>query len=430
MKLNTKRTIFVGFAFLSICAFWQLYDSIVPLILKHTFDVSDTVAGGIMAIDNVLALFMLPLFGALSDKVHSPIGRRTPFIVVGTVVAVISMLMLPLSDNMVSLPFFILALMVTLIAMGSYRSPAVSLMPDVTPKPLRSKANAIINLMGAVGGIISLILISALVPKTGKPDYFPIFLIVAAVMGAAVVLLLWKIQENPMRQERERLEKEWGEEEKEQEEKVSGKPAPMSGPVKKSLILILISVFCWFMGYNAVTTAFSKYAEIQWGMQGGGFANCMMVATGAAILSYIPVGALASKIGRKKTILGGVVLLGAMFGLGGLIPEYHFWVNALFALVGVAWAAINVNSYPMVVEMSKGSDIGKFTGYYYTFSMAAQIVTPILSGFLLDQVGYWTLFPYAAVFVVLAFFTMLFVKHGDSKPLPAKSKLEAFDVDD
>ena len=216
MKLNTKRTIFVGFAFLSICAFWQLYDSIVPLILKHTFDVSDTVAGGIMAIDNVLALFMLPLFGALSDKVHSPIGRRTPFIVVGTVVAVISMLMLPLSDNMVSLPFFILALMVTLIAMGSYRSPAVSLMPDVTPKPLRSKANAIINLMGAVGGIISLILISALVPKTGKPDYFPIFLIVAAVMGAAVVLLLWKIQENPMRQERERLEKEWGEEEKEQ----------------------------------------------------------------------------------------------------------------------------------------------------------------------------------------------------------------------
>ena len=199
------------------------------------------------------------------------------------------MLMLPLSDNMVSLPFFILALMVTLIAMGSYRSPAVSLMPDVTPKPLRSKANAIINLMGAVGGIISLILISALVPKTGKPDYFPIFLIVAAVMGAAVVLLLWKIQENPMRQERERLEKEWGEEEKEQEEKVSGKPAPMSGPVKKSLILILISVFCWFMGYNAVTTAFSKYAQIQWGMQGGGFANCMMVATGAAILSYIPV---------------------------------------------------------------------------------------------------------------------------------------------
>lgn len=204
----------------------------------------------------------------------------------------------------------------------------------------------------------------------------------------------------------------------------------MSGPVKKSLILILISVFCWFMGYNAVTTAFSKYAQIQWGMQGGGFANCMMVATGAAILSYIPVGALASKIGRKKTILGGVVLLGAMFGLGGLIPEYHFWVNALFALVGVAWAAINVNSYPMVVEMSKGSDIGKFTGYYYTFSMAAQIVTPILSGFLLDRVGYWTLFPYAAVFVVLAFFTMLFVKHGDSKPLPAKSKLEAFDVDD
>ena len=427
MKLNTRRTILVGLAFLSISAFWQLYDSLIPLILKNTFQVSDTISGGIMAIDNVLAVFMLPLFGSLSDRVHTRIGRRMPFILGGTAAAVIAMLFLPFADNIGSLALFVTALFVTLIAMGSYRSPAVSLMPDVTPKPLRSKANAIINLMGAVGGVISQILISALVPKEGKPDYFPIFLIVAAVMVFSVLLLLWKIRENPLRTEREKIDA--GLSETEEADEAPAKTT-LDPAVRRSLVLILISVACWFMGYNAVTTAFSRYAQIYWGIQGGGFANCLLIATAAAILSYIPVGSIASRVGRKKTILGGVVLLASMFAIGAAVKEYHIWINGLFALVGVAWAAINVNSYPMVVEMSKGSDIGKFTGFYYTFSMAAQIVTPILSGFLLEHVGYFILFPYAAFFVVIAFFTMLFVRHGDSRPLPKKSRLEAFDVDD
>ena len=439
MKLNTRRTILVGLAFLSISAFWQLYDSLIPLILKNTFQVSDTISGGIMAIDNVLAVFMLPVFGSLSDRVHTRIGRRMPFILCGTAAAVIAMLFLPFADNIGSLALFVTALLVTLVAMGSYRSPAVSLMPDVTPKPLRSKANAIINLMGAVGGVISLLLISVLVPKTGKPDYFPIFLIVAAVMVVSVLLLLWKIRENPLRTEREQIDAGLAETEAggaaARPEKTEQDPAPetktaLDPAVRKSLILILISVACWFMGYNAVTTAFSRYAQIYWGIQGGGFANCLLIATAAAILSYIPVGSIASRIGRKKTILGGVALLASMFALGAAVKEYHVWINVLFALVGVAWAAINVNSYPMVVEMSKGGDIGKFTGFYYTFSMAAQIVTPILSGFLLEHVGYFILFPYAALFVVIAFFTMLFVRHGDSRPLPKKSRLEAFDTDD
>ena len=427
MKLNTRRTILVGLAFLSISAFWQLYDSLIPLILKNTFQVSDTISGGIMAIDNVLAVFMLPLFGSLSDRVHTRIGRRMHFILCGTAAAVIAMLFLPFADNIGSLALFVTALFVTLIAMGSYRSPAVSLMPDVTPKPLRSKANAIINLMGAVGGVISLILISALVPKEGKPDYFHIFLIVAAVMVFSVLLLLWKIRENPLRTEREKIDA--GLSETEEADEAPAKTT-LDPAVRRSLVLILISVACWFMGYNAVTTAFSRYAQIYWGIQGGGFANCLLIATAAAILSYIPVGSIASRVGRKKTILGGVVLLASMFAIGAAVKEYHIWINGLFALVGVAWAAINVNSYPMVVEMSKGSDIGKFTGFYYTFSMAAQIVTPILSGFLLEHVGYFILFPYAAFFVVIAFFTMLFVRHGDSRPLPKKSRLEAFDVDD
>ena len=166
------------------------------------------------------------------------------------------------------------------------------------------------------------------------------------------------------------------------------------------------------------------------GLEGGSYAGTMMIATVAAVLSYIPIGAISSKLGRKKVILFGVVLMSICYITIGLMPVYNGLVNVFFALIGVGWAAINVNSYPMVVEMGKSGDIGKYTGTYYTFSMAAQVFTPILSGFLLEHVSYKTLFPYAFVFSTLAFFTMLMVKHGDSKPQAKKNILENFDVDD
>lgn len=422
MKLDTKKTIIVGLAFLSICSFWQLYDGIIPLILKNTFQIGDTVSGAVMALDNVLALFLLPLFGTLSDRTHTKIGRRMPYIVCGTAAAVLFMLLIPLSDNLGSLPLFIASLLAVLLSMSLYRSPAVALMPDVTPKPLRSKANAVINLMGAVGGILALGLISLLVPKTGKPDYFPLFAAIAVIMAAAVAVLFFCIREP------EAAVKE-AEETPEKADSPAEKHEPLPKPVRRSLIFLLCSVALWFMGYNAVTTAFSKYAQSYWGLKGGSFANCMMIATGAAILSFVPMGALATKIGRKKTILIGAACLAAAFSTGILFRTYSPVINVLFVVVGIAWAAINVNSYPMVVEMCRGGDIGRFTGYYYSFSMAAQIVTPILSGALLEHVGYWTLFPYAAVFVALSFVTMLFVKHGDSKPAAPASRLEVYDAE-
>ena len=195
MKLNYRRTFFIGLAFMSISAFWQIYDSIIPLILKHTIAVGDTAAGVEMALDNVLALFMLPLFGALSDRVDTKLGRRMPFILGGTAVAVLTMLLIPVADNVVNFPFFVVVLLIALVAMSTYRSPAVALMPDVTPKPLRSQANGIINLMGALGAVFSLVLISALVPKTGKPNYLPIFAGVAVLMVVAVVVLFLTIKE-------------------------------------------------------------------------------------------------------------------------------------------------------------------------------------------------------------------------------------------
>ena len=426
MKLNYKRTLLIGLAFLTISAFWQMYDNVVPLILKNTFGMKETVTGAIMSVDNIFALFLLPIFGAFSDKVKTPIGRRMPFILVGTGAAFVLLLLLPFADNTVNLTLFVVALFFLLISMGVYRSPAVALMPDLTPKPLRSKANAIINLMGAVGGVYTLIMIKFLVGKGDRPNYYPLFLAVGILMIVGVAILFFTIKENKLRQE-VGVESEAAEE---VVDEASVKSAKLPKEIMRSLIFILISVAFWFIAYNAVTTAFSRYATEVWGLEGGGYADCLMIATVAAIISYIPIGGISSKIGRKNTILIGIVLLGSCFLAAGLYPTYHWTMVIFFAIIGFAWAAISVNSYPMVVEMSKAGDVGKYTGYYYTFSMAAQVITPILSGALLEHVSYKTLFPYSVTFSILAFITMSQVKHGDSKPMKKKDILENLDVDD
>lgn len=439
MKLNYKRTILVGFAFLSICAFWQLYDNVVPLILKNTFHMRDDVAGVIMALDNVLALFMLPLFGKLSDKLKTPLGKRTPFILGGTAVAVLVMNLLPYADNHTNLVLFVVALGLLLFAMGTYRSPAVALMPDVTPKALRSKGNAIINLMGALGGVYTLAITGFLVHPgaTGRNDYTTLFLAVAALMVASVIVLVCCIRENKLAKEITDLEAaEALAAPAVSEQAATAEPQTEHGflslapELRRSLMLILCSVFFWFMGYNAVTTAFTKYVSVQWGYDIQAASMCLMVATVGAVISYLPVGMLSSRFGRKRMIQAGVILLALCFGSAGFFTTFNPAVYVIFALVGAAWALINVNSYPMVVEISRAGDVGKFTGYYYTFSMAAQIVTPILSGVLLQNVGYYTLMPYATAMVAISFVTITLTKHGDNRPEPPKSKLEAFDVGD
>ncbi len=425
MKLNYKRTILIGLAFLSISAFWQMYDNVVPLILKNTFGLGETITGAIMAGDNILALFLLPIFGSISDKVNTPIGKRMPFILIGTALACIFLIVLPIADATVNMPLFIGALFLLLISMGTYRSPAVALMPDLTPKPLRSKANAIINLMGAVGGVYTLIMIKVLVGKGDRPDYLPLFLSVGILMVVCIVVLFFTIKEKKLHAELKSGDAP---------DKEAKEPAAASGKlpedVKRSLIFMLLSVAFWFIAYNAVTTAFSRYATHVWGLEGGGYADCLLVATIAAIISYIPIGGIASRIGRKKTIMIGIILLGLCFGAAGLFDRYHPVMVVFFCVIGFAWAAIGVNSYPMVVEIATAGDVGKYTGYYYTFSMAAQVVTPILSGYLLEHVHYRTLFPYSVVFCILAFITMSQVKHGDSKPVKKNSTLENFDIDD
>ena len=441
MKLNNKRTVLVGLAFLSICAFWQMYDNVIPLILRETFHMNESLAGAVMALDNILALFLLPFFGTLSDRCRNQrLGRRTPFILIGTAAAVILMNLLPLLDNGYAenggrwrFAAFILVLGGLLVAMGSYRSPAVALMPDVTPKPLRSRANAIINLMGAVGGMLYLGVAAVLYPTDKVKNlvhvnYQPLFLVVSAIMAAAVAVLLLTIREPRLSAENQALEArhpEWNL----AEDDGSGHEV-LPKPVKRSLGFLLASIALWYIGYNGVTTWFTTYISEIMGEGLGTASRCLLVATAGAIVSYIPIGAVASKVGRRKTILAGCALLAACFFTGFLLTTafstLNFAMYIVFALVGLAWAAINVNSLPMVVEMCKGSDIGKFTGYYYTASMAAQVVTPVLAGTLMRHVSYKILFPYAALFVALSFVTMCFVRHGDSKA-EAKRGLDAFE---
>lgn len=571
MKLNYKRTLFVGFAFFLICAFWQAYDAIVPLMLTNKFGMSQGASGIIMSLDNILALFMLPLFGALSDKSKSRFGKRTPFILIGTICAIVCFVSLTFVDQaqlnkvkadkqalwdyantmtvenkendsvidasaetsivlrdyaarlfyntdydsltsdkqaelaqkyanlgydsvytydketktyavydskadvpdglrskntyvaLVSsaenlfahnvtatspwtLVLFIVLLLMTLISMAVFRSPAVALMPDVTVKPLRSKANAIINLMGTAGGILVLLL--GMVFGTGKVQnqMMPYTWYVAAVCGIMAVALAvfiltvrepaWNAEmletqakldeDNP--EERDETVVEVANQENLNE--VADVPQSKSASNKlskdklTSLILILASVALWFIGYNAITSKYSVYAVNELNKD---YNTTLLIAQAAAVVAYIPVGMIASKLGRKRTILIGIALLtAAFFGAIFVTASSPTWLLiVLFALAGIAWATINVNSFPMVVELAKGSTIGKYTGYYYTASMAAQIVTPILSGYLMQAFGTMRiLFPYGTIFVALSFVTMLFVKHGDSKPDKPKDKME------
>ena len=525
MKLNYKRTILVGFAFFLISAFWQIYDVTIATTLTNKFGMSQTVSGIVMALDNVLALFMLPLFGGISDRCKSKSGRRTPFIRTGTILAVVFLMLLAFADNAqlkkiesysdmsapatleriydeqkdavlktpdgeeytlaetysreefsalgevlspeweeaykqasgaekdaltewkanaedeyikyvvparlacvsavtdsnyTTLIVFIAILLLLLIAMATFRTPAVALMPDVTVKPLRSKANAVINLMGSAGGIIALlvgIVLSISNIKNSYMSYTGVFALIGGLMLVALLIFLFTVKEPLWVSEMQKESARLGLDREEAPAESVGKRR-LTKSQKISLALILASIVLWFFGYNAITSKFAVYAQ---NVLNKDAATALLLAQAAAIVSYIPVGIVASKVGRKKTILAGVVMLFAAFLAGCFLTSASpaWMMNAMLCLAGVAWATINVNSFPMVVEICTGADVGKYTGFYYTASMAAQSLTPLLSGFFMDKIAMTTLFPYSAIFVGLAFFTMLFVKHGDSKPVAA-----------
>lgn len=472
MKLSYSKTFYVGLAFMIICMFWQVYDNIIVKMLINSFGFNQTWSGVIMTFDNVLALFMLPLFGVISDRTRTKYGKRIPFIFWGVIISAIlfvgvavvdskqqelveaagisevvtitkdngdvvyefdgieyvekekaadaraAVVMEVTKNNILYIILFVVALLVVLIVMATYRTPAVSLMPDVTPKPLRSKANAVINLMGSVGGIISLGLMFFF--AVDYQSYVMLFIVLAISMIFFLAIFIWRVNEPRLVREMEAMTSRFKEETNEKEEVYTG----MSPEVKASFIFIMTSIVLWFMAYNAATTKFSDYAGNVLDM---GFTMPLLVAQGVAIIFFIPIGIISSKVGRKKTIMVGISILFFAFVLGSIATaKTAMLIYVTMGLAGIGWASINVNSYPMVVEMSRGHNIGKFTGYYYTASMAAQIATPIISGLLMDFIGRRVLFIYSALFCVLAFLTMIKVRHGDSKPIAVKS-IEAYE---
>ena len=503
MKLNVKRVFLVGLAFFLITMFWQCYDTIIPKILTDKFGMSQTFSGIIMALDNVLALFLLPFFGTLSDKSRAKMGKRTIFILIGTLISCVLFVGLSFADNMqltqikdvsasasieetaereealtllydadievkgekitdkftkeeflsikttdeaysdyvvparqayawsktaenpAPLIIFISVLLCTLVSMGSFRSPAVALMPDVTPKPLRSKANAIINLMGTIAGAIVLVL--GIVFGTGKVQnslmsYTLFFSVIAGLMLIALTVFMLTVKEPAWAKDASDISKTYGLENEEAEKLGAEGKRHLSKGELKSLILILASVALWYIGYNAVTSKYSVYASQ---VLGRDYNTTLIIALAVAAVAFLPVGIISSKIGRKKMILVGVAMLTVAFGVAAFIgKDSPAWLmNTLFGLAGIGWASINVNSFPMVVELATGSDVGKYTGFYYAASMAAQVVAPVLSGLFLDIIDMKALFPFGALFVAFSFVTMLFVKHGDSKPLVNKENI-------
>lgn len=460
LKLNYKRTLIIGFAFFGILMLWQVYNTYCPVILTELLtplmkasDESEVqwVVGIIMALDNIFALFMLPIFGSLSDKTHTKLGKRMPYIIVGTILAAIALPFIPVMFYYNSLAGVISMMALVLIFMMAYRNPAVALMPDITPKPLRSKANGLINLVGYVGAIIAgaialFITTTSYIKHDGAHYkdfgmYLP-FIIASALMVITMIILATTIKENQILEEtREDMAR--GEAMSELSEPVK-EGERLSKNNKRSLILMIVAIFLWFAAFNAVETFWSNYSTYYIGFDG--YSMAIIVLTVASLITFIPAGFLADKIGRKWTVLIGIaIMIVALFasfvispiilGDAGYVSNTKalgFAYYGLFGVAGIGWAMINCCSYPMIVEFADSTNVGKYTGLYYTFSMIAQSLTPVALGALMKGVkgvAWAMMFPYSTVLLIAAFVVFFFVNNVKNSKIGSKKGLDAFDQD-
>lgn len=410
-----RRTLLVTLPFAGALAFWQAYDGIIPLILRDTFHLGDTLAGAVMALDNVCALFLLPFFGSISDRCHSRLGRRTPFILVGSLLAALLIPLLAVADQMRSLPFFFTVLCLVLVVLSSYRSPCVALMPDVTPRPIRAKADAFNSLMAAASGVVILISISLAVPDVEHPNYMPVFLIISAIIILCTVLFAVFFREKKAVEKMHTESLAMGISEADMDASdEGGKEKETDAVVRRSLLGILLCVFFYFMASNAVTSAFSKYASQVWGAGGGSFANFQLVATMVTLISYMPMANISCRIGRKLTTYIGIGLMCfggfCIFMTQGYSPLIYVFVS----ISGVGMGTVATTIYPMIMEVASEKTTGRYTGYYYTASMSAQIITPILSGAVMEFIGYRYLYLYAIVCALLAALPLVMVQKGNT----------------
>ena len=423
MKLNYKQTFLIGFGFFASSIAWSMYNNFVPVLLGK-YLASTLLIGVVMTFDNIFGVIFQPLFGALSDKTRTRFGRRMPYILLGIPICAVAFSLIPITSSLFSLMAVVI---IFNFVMSTWRAPVVALMPDLTPAPFRSQANGIINFMGGLGSLFSFFVGGILFKAGGMP--LPFLTSALLMIVAVAVLKLFvnekesvllhdqqiaeehtktsQVTENPLAEEVERANLD--------------KIATSKTSPKKSLIFLLFAILFWFTGYNAVETFFSLYVTNTLKDSAGNFLTAGDAALLLAMFSLtflffsIPAGIISTKLGRKTTILIG--LFGVMTLFGAMMFIDNIWgLRILLLIGGIFWACVNINSLPMVVEMAKWKDIGKYTGYYYFFSFSAAIISPILFGFIRDIViRYDIIFVYSAIAFGLAIICMLFVKHGEAE---------------
>jgi MFS family permease len=410
MKLDYGKTAILGFGFFGVSLIWSLYNSYVPVFLEKDFLLSATVIGLVMTFDNIAALFIQPWIGAQSDRTRTSIGRRMPFIIVGAPIAAIAFALIPFANL---LPLFMAVIIVMLLAMAIFRTPVIALMPDITPSPLRSKANGVINLMGGIGAILAFF-VGARLYDMGRPVPF---IAAAIVLVIAVAIVFWRIKEP----------------------KDASEPATEQAGVlanlrliltdrDRSAILILLAIFAWFVGFNVVETFFTLYGVNVLNIKESAASLTLGFLSVMFVLFAVPSGFIATRFGRKPTILAGLALLVVLLGLIRVMPPATQMqpvasiaglaitnLHLIMLVAGIGWALININSLPMVVDIAPQDRLGTYTGLYYFFSTLAAILGPWLGGALVDFTGrnYAMIFTIAPIGMLAAFALMLGVRRGE-----------------
>lgn len=466
LKLNYKRTMIIGFAFFGILLLWQVYDAWCPTFLTELFGKAiykenavnhreevQYLVGIIMALDNLAALIMLPIFGHLSDKTHTKIGKRMPYILVGTFISAIAFPFVPILFHYNNLWGTIAVMAIVVFFMMMYRNPAVALMPDMTPKPLRSKANGIINIMGYLGGACAMVLgiFFVLTDYLGTKgtnwqtgNIWAIeapFLIASVLMIISALILFFSINENKIEQDMKE-EMALGEEMAEVAEKIED-DAPMTKANRKMLIFILIAEFFWFMADNGISTFMGNYTIYY--LKASTQSNMLNTIIGGlgSVIGFAVGGYVAAKIGRKWSVISGLGMSLFAYALWAVLSftvlkgaagagSFPFVIYIIWFIKGVGMSFVHVNSFPMVVELCSSKKIGKFTGLYYASSMAAQTITPIALGALLlhPNLDFAFLPVYSLICLTIAIIVFNFVANVKTHKVKIAKGLEALGSDD
>ncbi len=413
MKLNYPKTFVLGFGFFGVSVLWAIYNAFVPIFLKQRFNLEPNVIGFIMTLDNIAALVIQPYIGALSDRLRTPIGRRMPFILVGAPIAAVAFALVPAAQ---ALPLFMASIGAMLLAMAVFRTPVIALMPDITPSQFRSQANGVINFMGGVGAIIAFLVGSSLYEKN---PHLPFWVGAVLVLLASALVLLFV-----------REPKEY--------EAVSEKEAGVLHNLRiiaadrdRSALFLLLAIFAWFLGYNAIETFFTLYGTSHLGLTEAEAARQLGDLSLFFVLTAIPSGLLAARIGRRVTIAIGIALLSLLLVAIFFLPPAVLIValakipllgsvrvlSLLLMAGGVAWALININSLPMVVDAAPQDRLGTYTGLYYFSSTLAAIVGPNTFGWLITLTGnnYNSIMLAAPVFMLVALACMWGVRKGEAR---------------